>query len=419
MSFSNLDFFLIFSVLTLAFLSPLMLLLPVFFRFTAHDNTGINTNITSLVYFELPTLTLIALQLFWFYGYLDSPVLSLVSLTPYAIIFWIVLIMRIRRRASAARIIASGWCLFICVFYLHLSYLIPGKQVYDNQQAVKIALSEGDMLKVDSLWQHCPENIADIFDEMSHQPDYPAASFNKVIQCNLYQHTSREYVIQSSFERADNLNLLQVLYQSLSEDEKQQLNDTDSVVAYRLDSLKSFIYSKARSSREINSLDFLLKLFPSWKKHLTVSQAELHQALMLSNAPAVKFYLRYVQPQQENDILAAAVLTHDDDAVLARIKDRNISTVILGTRYNDGGDKITLPGYIIRNGSARLINFISNNQAINLACLGEKESIYLNHAVSAEFKHQFVTAWDSGDCPKAPGSGSGSGSLFTQDGKST
>ncbi|NDO83082.1 hypothetical protein CJP72_20625 [Citrobacter sp. NCU1] len=402
-SFSTGDVIIIMMYIALAFIVPIAFIIPFLLRRKREEND--NAGFISLIYLELPIGVTALLHTIYFHHYFDNVFDCVFNLIPYTLILWFVYFSRQKTPWSSTKILRTGWCLFALTFILHTLCLLPTKNTADYDTAVNIALRKGDGAALDSLWKTCPEGIDSLLFDMkfnyngNNDFDYPIASFEKVLQCSDYKNDyTSNYAINDSFRDSTSINFLTLLYSRIDANKKKEIQSDKTIINNRLSNLRQCMRDDECSKIKIKMLNFLLKLEPKWQDDLTITLKDLHNAIMNSNKISISYFEKFVKPENENDVIAMAVVFGDNQSVISKIKDKKRLQSVIGKEYGDFGDDITLVEFIIRNGTEPMIDFIINDLNVDVICYSSASTINYNSIVSSEYNYKYNKRFENSTC---------------------
>ncbi|TLI80777.1 hypothetical protein FEK48_15240 [Escherichia sp. E2593] len=403
LSFSTGAVIIIFACYALAFIIPILFIVPFLLRWDKEkmDNTGF----ISLIYLELPIGTTALAYLFYFNKYFDSFFEYIFNLIPYTLILWYVCFLRKSIYCSPRKILFTGWRAFAIIFVLHTFYLFPMKNESDYDTAVNTALRQGDGTALDKLWKTCPEGINSLLFNMkfnynrTYNFDYPITSFEKVIQCSEFKDDfTSDYAVNYSFANVTSINFLKFLYSKIDDNKKKEIQNDKGIIDTRLIDLKRCLRDEKCSAQKIQMLDFLLKLVPKWQKHLFIKPVDLHNSILNSNKLSASYFSKFVQPENENDIIAMHVVLGDNQSVISKIKNKEYLPSVIGQEYGDFGENITLVKFIIMNGTEDMIDFIINDLNVDVACYASASTINYNTIVSSDYNYKYNKRFQNKTC---------------------
>ena len=228
--------------------------------------------------------------------------------------------------------------------------------------------------------------------------DYPIVSFEKAIQCSEFKNDyTSNYAVNYSFGNVTSINFLTFLYGKIDANKKKEIQRDKTIISARLDNLRQCTNDKC-SAKKIQMLDFLLKLDPKWQNDLTITQKDLHNAIMNSNKISISYFEKFVKSKNENDVIAREVVFGDNKNVISKIKDKNILLSIIGKEFGSFGDDLTLLKFIIRNGSEQMIDFIINDLNVDVVCYSSASTINYNRVVSSDYNYKYNKRFKNRTC---------------------
>lgn len=367
--------------------TPLLLISPLLIKFFATKSKKENF---LFKFFETPAIIITSILFIFLNIYEKNIFHSFFYLLPYSLLMLLSLTLNKTTLSEYKRTVTLPWIIFMLVFSFQLNHFLKQKWETDYYIAVTEALQAGDKNKLNSLWGTCPEDhvLSTTFSQMSDDPTYPGASFEKIIECGFLDNNS--YEIKSSFESALNINLLYILYKKMTPADRNLFSMDKNFIISRIDTLKQCGGRKECSQNKVEAIDFLRKRFPEWNQHITFSSADLHRAIMLANKISVKFIMEFVQPDNFSDKLGIAILNNDTRFIINNLKAKEDLSLSLGKKFNFEKNATLVLDYILENGSEEVIDYVINRLHADIDCFKHEMKIYRNKEISDEFRESLT-----------------------------
>lgn len=403
MSFSAISIILALLCIAFIYLTPLLCLIPIFIRQKSDDALHRKISKLSLYFLELPILILVIVNTLYFslydrsFSFLDD----IPKVVPYILIFWYIYYIRKEpKKPTLKKIMWEGWFFFLTLILIQDYFLFKDKAEIERNISENRALHSGDKKALDTLWKGCPENIDNLFFNISTDArfNYPETTYDKLLDCEKKSNNySREYLTNLVFKGSPNTNLISSFYKDMTFEEREALKRDTSVIRDRIEELKRCGPNDKCSAQILTIINRILQLEPSWHDEININSDDLHNAIMYDNEVSIKYYLQFIAPVNIKDKIAMAVVFSDNEYVTTAIKNKKLLLSNYGEYYNQS---ISMLKFIIMNGTEEMINFIIDNPDIDMSCYVSASTINSNSKVSSEFNSYYNNRLKNKKCNK-------------------